>query len=541
MRKRIWQWAGLLTAALMLALAWALPIPVQAADTGYADNHLSDYGIPDAVTEVLMANSRYANGESPAQRGQTPATFTIGDVEQLLTVSLADVTYKGDGTIATSTPDPTVAAWIASAKAAGYGAAAAVPTYDIAQNAYSLNSAGQVETVLANKAMSVDGRNNEQPAVNFLFQIIASASSAAIVDLDGVTSQVGDTITAQAIMALFQTDRLPKLETLIISNDNLGNLQYIMYGLQEHPSLFAVTSAQRVTTLDMSNNDITSFPAGGAFTIGQYLTELNFDGNPTTQITDSMSNMLVQLILRNGGIGKLDSFDPSSADYNTVHSLVALMNAATGTLSINAGTVNVIMQAVPKLVSPEAVTRYWDSLNTATAKVLYDAATNPNSWEWNPLLKDDPKLVEKLGALVHHTEDMLTVSESLQFAPITLGAMTGSFPSQSAFSLSTTLNPGAAIFASISAWRKQDDSSAPSFVGDVTFKPNALVASSTTITGKAQRFYINSTTGVQKDLTASFPQGNVTLAIDPSQRAQLRPGEYQATIQWTIQDSQTGN
>ncbi|MFD1393939.1 hypothetical protein ACFQ3L_10220 [Lacticaseibacillus jixianensis] len=555
MRKRIWQWAGLLTALLMLALAWALPTPAQAADTSYAGNHLSDYGIPDAVTEVLMTNSRYANGESPVGRGQTPATFTIGDVEQLLTVSLADVTYKGDGTIDTSTPDPTVAAWIASAKAAGSGAAADVPTYDIAQNAYSLNSAGQVETVLANKAMSVDGRNNEQPAVNFLFQIVASASSAAIVDLDGVTSQVGDTITAQAIMALFQTDRLPNLETLIISNDNLGDLQYIMYTLQGHPSLFNVTSAQHVTSLDMSNNGITSFPSGAAFTIGAHLTDLNFNGNPTTQISGSLNETLIQLIVRNGGVGKLDSLKPNTDDYNTVHWLVTLMNAASGTMQISSGAVNVIMQAVPDLVSDDAVNQYWPQMNQATAQAIINAvnqAKDPTTGKTTAIKHENVTLdiLDLVASGEASTSiNSLTVSPTLTIQPITLASPSGTYPSTTAFTVQADLDANATISVYMREWVDTDQTITPTpyFMGGLTFpavtirnRATSALTNALTLAQNAQIFYQNGSQA-QKGLTADFKPGAISLALSPDELTHVRPGTYQASITWTVQDAQTTN
>lgn len=553
MRMHIWQWIGLLTAVLMLALAWALPTPVQAAS--YADNPLRDYGIPDAVIKVLMTNSRYANGESPVARGQSPDTFTIGNVEQLMTVSLADVTYKDNKTIDTSKPDPTVAAWIASAKAAGSGAAADVPTYDIAQSAYSLNSAGQVETVLTNKAMSVDGRNNEQPAVNFLFQIVASASSAAIVDLDGVTSKISDTLTAQAIMALFQTDRLPNLEALIISNDNLGDLQYIMYTLQGHPSLFHVTSAQHVTSLDMSNNGITSFPSGAAFTIGAHLTDLNFNGNPTTQLSGSLNDTLIQLIVRNGGVGKLDSLKPNTDDYNTVHWLVTLMNAASGTMQISSGAVNVIMQAVPDLVSDDAVNQYWPQMNQATAQAIINAvkqAKDPTTGKTTAIKHEDVTLdiLDLVASGEASTSiNSLTVSPTLTIQPITLASPSGTYPSTTAFTVQADLDANATISVYMREWVDTDQTITPTpyFMGGLTFPAvkignaaTSAVTNALTLEQNAQIFYQNGSQA-QKGLTADFKPKAISLALSPDELTHVRPGTYQASITWTVQDAQTNN
>lgn len=113
---RQWQKLILLVTALLVVVLGAGPTAAHAADASYAGNTLLDYGIPADVIEVILNNSTASDGKTPAAHGETASTFTIADVELLATVSLADVTFKADGTVASSQADDVVASWIASAK-----------------------------------------------------------------------------------------------------------------------------------------------------------------------------------------------------------------------------------------------------------------------------------------------------------------------------------------------------------------------------------------------------------------------------------------
>jgi hypothetical protein len=118
----------------------------------YDSNTLGDYRIPDDVIQVMLDNSVCENGKSPTEDGQTPKSFTIGDLTKLKTVSLATRTKQADGSSYQSTPNSKVADWVANGTAKSL--------YDVSDNVYALNTEGNVtgnSGSLANKHWSLMG------------------------------------------------------------------------------------------------------------------------------------------------------------------------------------------------------------------------------------------------------------------------------------------------------------------------------------------------------------------------------------------------
>lgn len=70
---------------------------VSAATTAYSDNLVADYNIPSEVIQVLLDNSLQSDGQTPAAAGKTISNFTIADIEQLTTISLAQRTKQANG------------------------------------------------------------------------------------------------------------------------------------------------------------------------------------------------------------------------------------------------------------------------------------------------------------------------------------------------------------------------------------------------------------------------------------------------------------
>lgn len=313
---------GLLLLARPAATVHAAAVPADNS-AAYAANRLIDYGIPKAVVQVIIDNSRYPDGRTAKEAGATPDDFTVGNVAALETVSLATVVRSGEGA-STSTPNKTVGDWIAGAKQ--LTSLAEQENYSYYLTNYELNAAGNVDAAtgsLVTKKFA--DYASASPAVNLLFQIIASAKAATRVNLNGVTAGITDSGTAQMILALLQTNRLPKLRSLVLANNHLGNLDQ-SWQLQQ--TLFNTSADQRVTELDLSNNQITSFPWGKAPAIAEHLTNLNLAGNELSKMTDMLNGWL-QSVVDNNGVGDVKDAHWDVADWNTWNDLLPLLNVNT--------------------------------------------------------------------------------------------------------------------------------------------------------------------------------------------------------------------
>ena len=127
----------------------------------YQDNTLEAYGIPDTVIKAILENSLYSNGQSPAQKSQAPSTFTIADVEQLESISLATVGKSDLGTIESS-PNADVAT-----NALRQGTTATIKSTDPTSSTFYTNdSAYSSDAVLSNVGVTLkilNGQSTIQP------------------------------------------------------------------------------------------------------------------------------------------------------------------------------------------------------------------------------------------------------------------------------------------------------------------------------------------------------------------------------------------
>lgn len=516
----------------------------------YQDNTLEAYGIPDTVIKVILENSLYSDGQSPAQKNQTPSTFTIADVEQLESISLATVGKSDLGTIESS-PNADVAKWFASAQPIPDDATQADatpdpshPYYDIAENAYKQNTTDAVSGPngsLTTGEIHVDGRV-ERPAINLLMQIIACAKNASRVQLSGITSLVSPSV-AQYIMGLLQTDRLTSLRSLIIDHDQLGDMQVLVSTLPQ-PNLFGDGSGQ-VSELDLADNGITTFPWGSNMPLAKNLSELNLAGNDTTLITDTLGNTL-QKVLENNGNADLSGASLTDADNYSLNWGMTLINANTGTLKLNDDTVNKIMMSDPTSVTNAAITKYLSTppqMTRATAEAIYKT-TQPNSWG---AILNQHITGPQLAALKAYAEtdklpsgnpESITVDD-LDFGTIQLAAAQdpdSEFASTNGLTLNATLAPGAKITFSMSKWTSTS-AGRPSFDASLTVATNAL-RQGTTATIKStdptsSTFYTNDSAYSSDAVLSNV---GVTLKILNGQST-IQPGNYTASIIWNIENA----
>lgn len=540
---RKWQTIGTLVVALILAMFLLGPQSTYAADdSAYAGNHLSDYGIPDEITQVILDNSTESNGKTPTANKKTPATFTIKDIENLTTISLADVTFNPDGTVASSQTNATVAAWIAGAKAwsNGVDTSNGQAYYDIQQGVYAQNVDSAVTGpagTLANKSITVY-YGAEKVAVNFLFQIVASASSATRVDLTGVTSQVSDSNMAQSLMALFQTNRLPALKSLVLADDQLGSLEVILNQLGEYQTLFGESATQEIDALDLSNNGIASFPWSKELPIGDHLKHLNLAGNNIARLSSTINNLLLML-LSNHGAGILTDADLDATDPNTLNWMVTLMNTNTGTLALGRGAVNAIMQKAPNLIGDAAINQYLPQMTVSTTEQLLAAVTartNTNITE--DVAKAMQEYVKNGGKVPSAQPDLLAVSGTLAFGILPLGDPLGPYVSTSPLKVSATLNSGSSIYVSVTPF-SDETSGQPPFTVNLNFTSEGVDSSALTVTNQNQIFYQN----VQPTLEANFIAdiSQTTMTIPEDQQSLVRAGNYKAAVQWSIVSGPTTN
>ncbi|WP_203623681.1 hypothetical protein [Lacticaseibacillus sp. 866-1] len=528
---RYWKRVVVLLATILLAVIWTHPAITQADDASatYDQFLLTDYHIPADVVQVIIDNSRYADGDTPAQKHQTPANFTVGDVAQLESVSLADTTRTGTGA-STSKPDNTVGQWIAGAEDISASSKGSIThAVDINPSVYSANAAGTVDAAngsLATKTLFVKGAN-EYPAVNFLFQIIASAKSATRVDLTGVTAQVSDSNKAQMILSLMQTDRLPNLRTLTLAHNNLGTLSQTW---QLNGTLFHVTADQRITEVDLSNNNIDNFPWGSTPAIAATLTKLDLAGNPMTVMTDMLNGWLASVI-NNQGEGDVSGANWNTSDYNTLHDLIPFLNVETGGLVLNDASVNAIFQQAPDEMGPAAIDHYKSQLTVASVQALLNKNTKMSTTQRQALTN----FVNDGGVWPTSTPDRLTVGGRLDFGEISLDSLAGDHLAQGAITLTASLNPKMGIYVSMSPWTMDGDPSA-TFNSVLQLGANSLRSSTVNVTsGAAPRlFYNNSTAAVEDNISTEL--ANITMSI-PSPATPIKAAQYQSTMTWTIASS----
>lgn len=490
--------------------------PQQAAAAAYSANKLVDYKIPTDVLQVLLDNSSYADGQTAANKGLTPATVTIGDIADLTTISLATRTQNADGTF-TSAPNDTVADWVNSATDKSL--------YDIDANVYNLNLDGKVDASdgpLVTEKLVVNG-GTEYPPFNFLMQIIASGSKATTVDLTGVTSKIADNGNAQMLMALFQTNRLPNLQTLILNNDNLGNLtdNWILAS-----TLLGVTSSQRVTTLSLANNGMTNFAEGSAYSISTYLTTLNLAGNDMTNISGTLNAMLAEIV-KNNGSTDLSSGTLDANNWNTLNYITTLINSNSGTIALSNNSVNAIVSAGTGQYSQfnlndGAVLTYLSQMDDASLNVLKD----------NPKLSASTmtEIDDQINGTGSTAANELTVSQGVDFGSGTIGALNEALTATGTLKIQATLAAGASLTAQVSAWTAGDGSS---FAGVLTlpaatnnlWERTNLQATPTVI------YPNNSDNAVQIDQELT----GMLLTVPADEQAKVRAETYTAQIKWNIE------
>lgn len=495
----------------------------------YDNNTLVSYGIPDNVVQVMLNNSMYADGQSPTQKGQTPDQFTIKDVTQLTTISLANRMGASH-----STANSTVADWVASGTANSL--------YNIDSNVYTQNVESQVtgdSGSLATKALVFDGHtlaDQYHPAFNMLMQIVASANNATTVDLTGVTSQVKDTTLAQSLISLFQTPRLTSINTLLLGDDNLTDASFYKMG----DTVMNVTDAQNLTSLDLSNNHITQLAWGRNFPITQKLTDLNMSGNSVKKITDTLDHFL-QPIVNHYGTADLSTSDLDAGDWNTIDYIVSLLNISSGVIKLSDSSINAVATSNIQRLNDQAIKNALPQLTDTTIKVLLKANEDgSNKLSTDIVAELNTKLKSGNDSGTSTAENSVTVSGELNFGDNAFNSLDSTFTAKDNLTLNATILPGSQLTATMGDWTVQDGSS--SFKGNMTLPSrgsNGIFTTDKSLnTGTATTLYTN--TGKNPAKLQQTLRG-LTLKIPEDQRSAVRATSYKTSITWHVDAKQSAN
>lgn len=482
------------------------------AGAEWLKNTLAVYNIPDAITEVLMQNSRYPDGQSPIEAGQTPADFTLADVAKLDVVSLADRSMMRavfDG----SRPSSVVSDWVA-------GLAAGATGYDIANNALNQHAADVATALtgpLATREYRFDGHNAGQrymPPFNGLMLVVASAVNARVVDLTGITSHVANQSQAQFMLALLATPRLTNLISLSLAENNLGNLvEYPMKG-----SVLAVTAGQHVRDLSLANNQITGAKWWPEFPLMQHLTNLDLSGNAIEHIGGGL-NAALDNIIQNAGSGDLSGSNLDAKDWNTLHGIIGLVNQSTGDLKLSDASVNAIFSADVnggQGVNERAVIKYLPQMSSETAqKVLAQ----------HPEFSDDVKAQLKewgQGKRPSSGHGSIAVGGRLDFGTHDVGQLAAPMPSSTALTLAATLMPGESLMVSMTPWIGQDGS-----------RFNGILRFAAWPTAISRDPVVMMSAGEQKQLVTKTLD-NISLEIAKQDQEYVHATRYTGEVTWTV-------
>ncbi|WP_261805981.1 hypothetical protein [Lapidilactobacillus luobeiensis] len=502
--------------AVVVTLIKLPPDPLKAAS--YDTAILTDYGIPATVTQVLLDNSSYADGTTPSEHGETPATFTIADLQRLTTVSLAQRTKNADGSFS-SAPDQTVATWVAGLKSG--------VDYNVEDGAYLQNTTALVEGEngsLVTKEITIYGAKATL-SFNFLMQIIASATSATTVDLTGLTSQVVDTTLVEKLLCLFQTDRLSALQTLILAQNNFTSTVFY----KAASTIFSTSAEQNITSLDLSDNNMDfkmeSFSYAD-FPIVAKLTNLDLGGNDVTLVEGWLANAL-QKIVDKEGTSDLGEANLDTKDWNTVNTMLTIINSNSGELKMNDTTVNNLFLASATstgsypIVNKKAVATYLDQLNLETVNELLK----------NPSIANDSELTGKLTDKKSELtgSNAITVTGDLDFGSPTLEQINEPLKSSGQLTLTAMITSGSQLQAEISPWVGQRGGS--TFNGTLTIPGFTGYWAETPVNSSAAVLYNNSSNSTVKFTTDLV---GVKLVIPTEQQANVQSQNYQATVTWTI-------
>lgn len=513
---------GLFVLALLLI---TLSQPSQrACAASYDQNTFEDYGIPDEVTTVLLANSTYADGTTPQAKGLTPKTFTLADLKQLTVVSLANHTTNADGSY-TSTVNETVANWVASLTN-GTG-------YNIDDGAYLQNTAANVEGdsgSLANKSILLYGAKITPP-FNLLMQLLASASHATTVDLTGITAKVTDSTLVEELLSLFQTDRLSNLHTLILANNNLTTTTFY-----EMPAtVFNVSASQNVTTLDLSDNKMTY--ADGSFNWNPFpivtkLTMLKLAGNDITAVAGWLAGGITAIV-KNSGTMDLSDSQLDATDYNTLNTMMTLLNAGHGDIKLSNASLNHLIQAVPVgktawLPTIAMVKKYLTQVEPATAKFLLAN---------DPILRSDSKLIAELEAIANgqttpitpKPNNALTVKGNLDFGTQNLGQLGQTFASTGTLLMNAVITKGSTLAVSVAPWVAADGHS--QFTGSLILPAIPGYWGQTTVSTSPHVLYANTT---PNSVTLAQTISGISMTIPQQQQFNVTSQPYTTQITWTL-------
>ncbi|WP_225046520.1 hypothetical protein [Lacticaseibacillus kribbianus] len=471
---------------------------------------LQAYGIPAAVSAVILDNSRYPDGSTPAGRGQTPATFTLADVERLAVFSLAERTADG-----ASRPSAAVADWVAGLTGGAAG-------YDVSNGVYAQTAPGAAERALAEGALVFDGHTASQryqPPFNMMMLVAASAKAAHTVDLTGITSRVAGSALAQRLLCLFHTPRLAALETLLLGSDQLGRLDCD----QIERTLLSATAAQRIATLDLSANGITQVAWNKRFAALAHVTALNLAGNAVATISSSLNQMLAT-VMANAGAADLGGASLNVADWNTVQAAVSLVNMATGHLALSNVSVGALVTAtasahggLPQL-NDRAVTGFLPQLDAAAIQSLLTH---------NRVISTAVR--EALGnrlAALQHPGGALAVGGRLDFGVLRLGAPEAAVVATGGLQVTATLPPGASLSVALSAWQnaRGDRFTAPLLLPATADWPRTALGAAPVVLvanrGRGARTVSQAVTGV--------------VLQAPAWPAVHRAASYRATVTWRI-------
>lgn len=506
---------------------------VSAATTAYSDNLVADYNIPSEVIQVLLDNSLQSDGQTPAAAGKTISNFTIADIEQLTTISLAQRTKQANGNYV-SKPADAVADWVKTL----VGNEDTANGYSIVDGAFKANNDqdGLVTGTagsLATKTISIDGATHHY-GFNFLMQILASARSAKIVDLTGVTSEITDSNTAQFMMSLFQTNRLTALVELKLGHNNLTNLN--AYPLAS--TLFSTTSSQKITKLDLSNNNMTELSWNNS--LGDMLstvTTLDLSGNNVQQVFGDLLNAL-RSVAGNGGSADMSDSELSK-DGNTIRNLIDLMNSSPSTITLSNNGVNTLIDQALKLGDPpntKLVENLAPQLNEdSIRKLLSEGLVSKEAANIIARTHDDldPDLLDQLKEVAGGSFDgevsSINVSTALAFMPLDLDV--GRTSSTTSLELSYSLPPNTQVTASISDWTiTANDRFSGNLVLTFPLQSFSLTTDNLTIVS-------NSTS---KFATNELSTTAVVLTLNNAERAALTAGAtYHNVITWQISNTVT--
>jgi hypothetical protein len=365
---------------LLAGVGFGRKVEAKGADSNYKTATLVSYGIPENVVQVICDNSTMISGDMP-----TATALTIGDFENMSTVSLAKRTKNANGTY-TSKTDPTVATWIAELLSA---------TSDVTSmnNNVILNWQTVANTAFTPEVFFSNGISGtaELPKYNVLIEALNLAKNCETMDLTGILSKLP--VSGQAnyrqglhisLLTIFYTESLSKLINLNLSFNNFGtdgNSSEFMSDFYQKRTLISST----VENWNFSNNMISTLDDNVFTKLGSQSKSIDFTGNTITSIAYSNIGSMGEVIRNPDGTIDLTGNPDIEVNQGVVQVIYGvLITASEGNSGFNLDS-NIADDFIIY-----TLTKYWDK---PTSKIVEGVSGSLSEVGLTDVINYNPALV----------------------------------------------------------------------------------------------------------------------------------------------------